>query len=138
MADQRRRGRIGESDALTRTLPVVDPQLDMLPNQFAYFEAAQRQRNRIAGDYLNQWNNKMMAAFDQIAKMSQFGNLWRGFTCGQLDKLLNKDYPEQQPSIPTSLVPRPTSGQPLRRAGLSLHRRRLLAANQRNTAWVVS
>ncbi len=25
--------------------------------------------------------------------MSQFGTLWRGFTCGQLDKLLNKDYP---------------------------------------------
>ncbi len=35
----------------------------------------------------------MMAAFDRIGKMSQFGMLWRGFTCGQFDKLLNQDYP---------------------------------------------
>ena len=82
-----------EADAMTRTLPVVDPELDSLPNQQQYFADARRQRDRIAHAYLRQWNDHMMAAFDQIAKMSQFGNLWRGFTCGQLDKLLNHDYP---------------------------------------------
>jgi hypothetical protein len=27
--------------------------------------------------------------------MSQFGRLWRGFTCGQLEKLLTEDYPDR-------------------------------------------
>ena len=34
-----------------------------------------------------QWNNQTMAGFDNFAKMSQFGALWRAFTCGQLEKL---------------------------------------------------
>ena len=38
------------------------------------------------------WNNVMMRPFDQHAKMSQFGSLWRGFTCGQLNELL-EEYP---------------------------------------------
>jgi hypothetical protein len=31
-------------------------------------------------------------AFDRVGKMSQFSNLWRIFTCGQLERLLNVEY----------------------------------------------
>ncbi len=72
----------------TTALPVVDPQ-----SNAAYKQIATQQRNSLANTYLNQWNNATLAGFDQVAKMSQFGALWRGYTCGQLDKLLNKDYP---------------------------------------------
>ena len=34
-----------------------------------------------------------MYFFDRKAKMSQFGALWRSFTCGQLNELLNQEYP---------------------------------------------
>jgi hypothetical protein len=79
-----------EASALTRTLPVVDPEMDNLPNQPIYFNAAVASRNALAQNYLTQWNNQMMGAFDalQIGQMSQFGVLWRGFTCGQLQKLI--------------------------------------------------
>ena len=86
-------GANGETSAMTRTLPVVDPELDNVPNQAQYQATATQQRNNIANNYLTQWNNQMMAVFDRIAQMSQFGVLWRGFTCGQLNKLLNQDYP---------------------------------------------
>ena len=33
-----------------------------------------------------------MAGFDNYARMSQFGGLWRAFTCGQLATLLNDEY----------------------------------------------
>ena len=72
----------------TTALPVVDPQ-----SNAQYQQIATQQRNKLANTYLNQWNNNTLAGFDQFAKMSQFGTLWRGFTCGQLDKLLNQDYP---------------------------------------------
>ena len=47
----------------------------------------------LAHKYLNDWNNQMLSAFDQEAKMSQFANLWRSFTCGYLEHLLNVEYP---------------------------------------------
>jgi len=77
-----------------RTLPVVDPLLDNEPNQQQYFETALTQRNRLAYCYLRDWNNEMMQVFDTQAKMSQFGNLWRVFTCGQLRRLLEEEYPD--------------------------------------------
>ncbi len=72
----------------TTALPVVDPQ-----SSAQYQQIATQQRNSLANTYLNQWNNATLTGFDQFAKMSQFAALWRGFTCGQLNKLLNQDYP---------------------------------------------
>ena len=76
-----------------RTLPVVDPQLDSLPNQDKYVKTASNQRRRMSHRFLNDWNAQLLSAFDQVAKMSQFAGLWRSFTCGYLDKLLDEEYP---------------------------------------------
>ncbi len=76
-----------------RTLPVVDPELDTLPNQQSYVNTAVSQRRNLSHTYLNQWNAQLMSAFDQLAKMSQFSGLWRSFTCGYLEHLLNVEYP---------------------------------------------
>ena len=55
----------------SRTLPVVDPELDALANQ------AHTRRRGSSGPhwphiYLDEWNNETMIGFDQLAKMSQF------------------------------------------------------------------
>jgi hypothetical protein len=76
-----------------RTLAAVDAELDMLPNQDEYVHEAQRQRSVLSHKYLNDWNSQLLSAFDQKAKMSQFAGLWRSFTCGYLENLLNKEYP---------------------------------------------
>jgi len=83
------------SDASTRTLPVVDPELDALPDQDSYVTLARQQREQLASKYLNDWNNQAMLGFDSQAKMSQFGALWRSFTCGYLHKLLDEEYPDK-------------------------------------------
>ena len=77
-----------------RTLPVVDVELDSLPNQDAYVQTAVAQRRKLSHDYLNQWNAELMSGFDQLGKMSQFSGLWRSFTCGYLEHLLNVEYPK--------------------------------------------
>jgi len=76
-----------------RTLPVVDPELDALANQSAYVQEAQNERYTLAHKYLDDWNNEALVAFDQEGQMSQFSNLWRSFTCGYLNQLLNDEYP---------------------------------------------
>ena len=83
----------GASEAERRTLPVVDPVVDMPPNKEDYMDVARNQRRRYARTYLGQWNRESLRAFDVYAQMSQFSNLWRIFTCGQLKKLLEDDYP---------------------------------------------
>jgi len=82
-----------ELDPMRRTLPVVDPVMDMLPDQSERMKTAKEQRDSLAKLYLRQWNNESIRAFDKFGKMSQFSNLWRIFTCGQLEKLLNEEYP---------------------------------------------
>jgi hypothetical protein len=77
-----------------RTIPAVDPELDSMPNQDEYLHAAQMQRYVLSHKYLNDWNNEALVGFDTNGKMSQFGNLWRSFTCGYLDHLLNVEYPK--------------------------------------------
>jgi hypothetical protein len=77
-----------------RTMPVVDPEMDALPNQDEYVHTAVRQRRKRAHEYLNEWNAQLLSGFDQYAKMSQFGGLWRSFTCGYLEHLLNVEYPK--------------------------------------------
>lgn len=83
----------GETDR--RTLPVVDPELDAVPSQEAYIQVAQQQRRNLSHTYLTHWNNESMMVFDNKGKMSQFSNLWRTRTCGQLNKLLDVEYPRR-------------------------------------------
>lgn len=83
----------GSSEESRRTLPAVDPTLDEEPDQETYRDKARAQRKLLALRYLADWNNESLRAFDREAKMSQFGNLWRSFTCGQLEKLL-EEYPD--------------------------------------------
>jgi hypothetical protein len=77
-----------------RTLPVVDPELDMVANQKEYVRAAVWQRSLLSHMYLEEWNAELLFGFDQYAKMSQFNNLWRSFTCGYLEHLLKVEYPK--------------------------------------------
>ncbi|MBM4093912.1 MAG: hypothetical protein FJ276_31575, partial [Planctomycetes bacterium] len=83
----------GASEVARGTLPVVDPingtELDMP----FYFSQAKSNRDRLAEGYLNQWNNAVLRHFDYLGKMNQFSNLWRIFTRGELDRLLNQEYP---------------------------------------------
>jgi hypothetical protein len=75
----------GMSEDFRSTLPAVDPQINP-----SYAGQARRERDNLTRHYLRLWNNVMMRPFDTEAKMSQFGSLWRSFTCGQLDKLLDE------------------------------------------------
>ena len=77
-----------------RSLPVVDPELDSLANQNQYVQTAVAQRRALSHQYLNEWNAALLSGFDQMAKMSQFAGLWRSFTCGYLEHLLNVEYPQ--------------------------------------------
>lgn len=84
-------GGIGEMSR--RTLPVVDPVMDVTLDQDRYFRTARVQREQLARRYLRDWNNESLHSFDVLGKMSQFSNLWRIFTCGQLTRLLEVEYP---------------------------------------------
>ena len=87
-----------ESDPLTRTMPVVDP--DPFQNDYpqlldadVYLELALRQRRNVARRFLNDWNFDRLRLFNHDAKMSAYFHLWRIATCGQLERLLNIEYP---------------------------------------------
>ncbi|MFO0905489.1 MAG: pilus assembly protein TadG-related protein [Pirellulales bacterium] len=92
-------GGMQESDR--RTLPAVDPSPyasvtgGSAALQPQYFRAAVDQRRRLAHRYLADWNNESLLAFDRFGKMSQFATLWRNFTCGYLEQLLNVEYPDR-------------------------------------------
>jgi len=89
----------GMSEGERRTVPVVDPVMDYSSDQEKHFKTATNQRKSYSRTYLNMWNSDLLVAFDQVGKMSQFANLWRIFTCGQLDRLL-KEYPNSnQPFV---------------------------------------
>lgn len=85
----------GDGEWVRSTLPVADPTLDESPYQVEYRNTARRQRRDMANRYLEQLNRPMLQDFDRVGKMSQFGQLWRGFTSGQLDRLLNEEYPDR-------------------------------------------
>jgi hypothetical protein len=87
-----------ESDPLLRTLPVVDP--DPFQNDYpqlldadVYLEISLRQRRDVARKFLNDWNFDRLRLFNLDAKMSTYFHLWRIATCGQLERLLNIEYP---------------------------------------------
>jgi hypothetical protein len=77
-------------------LPVVNPNLVALVGAESgggYIQESRAQRQQLARRYLTDWNNESLRAFDRYGKMSQFGNLWRIFTCGYLRQLLEQEYP---------------------------------------------
>ena len=90
----------GDAEALDPTLPVVDPVADFGLEGGKYFSAARTTRTNVAHDLRRLWNNRMLVFFDGgsnpllqgKARMCQYANLWRSFTCGQLNKLLD-EYP---------------------------------------------
>ena len=85
---------VGQAEESTdRTLPVVDPENDTGTGQAGYMATAREQRDSRAKTYLRHWNAVLLSAFNSQAKMSQFAGLWRSFTGGQLNKLLNEEYP---------------------------------------------
>ena len=79
---------------LTEAGSVVDPVLDDLPGRPNYAADARLQRFELAHRYLRNWNDESLPLFDGFVKMSQFSSLWRIFTGGHLQKLLEQDYPD--------------------------------------------
>ena len=97
---------VASSDVcFSRLLPVVDPMNDDLPGWERYAADARQQRFVLAHGYLRQWNDESLPLFDQFVKMSQFASLWRIFTGGHLQKLLNVDYPDS--NLPFQILTRP-------------------------------
>lgn len=95
-----------------RVLPVIDPANDLVAG---YQAIAARQRNRRVQDYLDRRNATYLAAFTgpvnfagtfgpswgyrARGKMSQFGPLWEGFTCGQKERLLDEHLTRNLPFL---------------------------------------
>ncbi len=75
------------ADFTNRSLPVVDPVRDAMPEQQYYLKVARAWRNAVAKNYLSQWNNEKLAPFRYVGGMSQYYNLWVSFTCGRLEQL---------------------------------------------------
>lgn len=85
----------GEGELARTTLPAVDPVRDESPEQPQRLQTALAQRQDHAFLYLRQLNAAALADVDRWGKMSQFGALWRGFTQGQLERLLEEEYPDR-------------------------------------------
>jgi hypothetical protein len=92
-----------ESDPMTRTLPIVDPDMyygdySRLPQAANYLDEARTRRANLALSYLDDWirdrdPRRGLGFADEEARMSQFMGLYRTAACAQLDKLLNQDFP---------------------------------------------
>lgn len=87
-----------EEDPRLRTLPAVDPDpaqsdFQIVEDPQAYLELALTQRRELAKHYLEAWNSDKLRIFDRDAELSQFGHLWRIFTCANLEHLLSVEYP---------------------------------------------
>lgn len=88
----------GAQESTYPSLPVVDP----ISVGGHYQLLARRERDFLAHTYLRDWNDEKLQNFDgrdgaigQNGKMSQYANLWRIFSCGQLRRLLEDEYPDQ-------------------------------------------
>lgn len=92
-----------ETDPVSRTLPIVDPdpsQSDYgrLPNAADYFRRSVQRRNSLARWYLDRWLDdgnlfRGLGFFGDEAKMSSLQALYRITTCAYLNELLNDEYP---------------------------------------------
>ena len=106
----------GEDDPLLRSLPAIDPSPGLGPGQTepvpdptpdgmegrdaaslpwaaTYLAEAQRDRERYAREYVRNWIDDRLRFFAVEGKMSQYINLYHVFACGQLQRLLNEEYP---------------------------------------------
>ena len=82
---------VSSSNSYDHVLPVVDAEL----TGGMYLDKARRQRERRARNYLAQLNNQALWVFDHPASLCRFNDLWRGYTCGHLMKLLHEEYPDR-------------------------------------------
>jgi Putative Flp pilus-assembly TadE/G-like len=81
--------------------PVPDPNPDpregedyqQLSDGEVYLTFAIEEREMSSRFYLESWTVDRLRFFTRHGKMSQFINLWRVFTCGQLTRLLTVEYP---------------------------------------------
>jgi len=73
---------------------MLDPVYDDNPNRALYFSDARKWRDGGAHRLRDIWNGELLAFFDRRARMCQYANLWRSFTCAQLEKLL-AEYPDR-------------------------------------------
>ncbi|MGQ0633849.1 MAG: TadE/TadG family type IV pilus assembly protein [Planctomycetaceae bacterium] len=93
---------MNEHDPMLRTVPAVDPapagqDAMLVSNPSYYFNEARQQRERLARLYLlgpPGWNFDRLKFFQFESRLSQFFGLWQTFTCGQLMRLLNEEYPD--------------------------------------------
>jgi len=104
-----------EFDPWLRTIPAVDPSpmgydyAALIPKQDCYRAISRTVRDQLAHHYLAEWidhwqtsyfewpRNRSFARVAQgatTAKMSNYINLFRIFACGQLDQLLNVEFPD--------------------------------------------
>jgi hypothetical protein len=89
----------GSLESTRSSLPVVDPVNDVSGVATQRYQQAVARRDQLAKHYLRLWNNQMLQPFDQEGKMSQFAQLWRGFTCGQLEELIAENATRNIPHI---------------------------------------
>lgn len=106
-----------QQDPYARLLPALDPTYEgpdyphlKASEAGVYLARAASRRRALANRYLAAWNlaidggavNQDLHPFEReayheggrvSAKMSQFINLWRGFTCAKLRQLLDTEYP---------------------------------------------
>lgn len=107
-----------EQDPLERTLPCIDPAPEGYDAQansgvLTYLGPAKSTRDYLAQLYLDSWNSHSSVVYDNSgdydqtpfyregpgegarvsAKLSRFHDLWRAYTCQQLRRLLNQEYP---------------------------------------------
>lgn len=107
-------GTTDESDYHTRTIPAVDPSptgtdgraLPSMKSKNCYYCLSRSERRRLSHQYLNDWITLWQSPYfefphnadprmgSETAKMSNYINLYRIFACGQLDNLLNNEYPD--------------------------------------------
>jgi len=92
-ADTRAIGESSEANPRYRTLPAIDP-TESSDYQSEYFRDAVDQRRELANHYLKLWESRKLDLFDRDARMSRFGELYRIAVRGQLDRLLEEDFPK--------------------------------------------
>jgi len=132
-------GQRDENAALTRTLPMIDSSRygqDLMqvgenvvpdcPTCYSCSECISRKLRHIrAHQYLNDWIRLWMSPYFEYpddgtpdygassAKMSNYINFWRIYTCANLDNLLNHEYPlTNLPFVMRDAPTRPYNGAP--------------------------
>ncbi len=113
-------GLSSELDPQTRTIPAVDPSPTGPDyggqNSQCYLCISRTQRSQLAHMYLNNWISHWQGPYfewdgsgprgHETAKMSNYINLFRVFSCGQLESLLNDEYPDTNlPQVLRELLP---------------------------------